>query len=51
MNGLITKSMVLAEQVTTISTNRLTKYLGELSHNDLVNIGKARLQQSRFPIK
>ena len=48
-NGLNCKSVVLAEQTTTINRECLKFRLGSLSREDLINIGKARAIQSPFP--
>lgn len=48
-NGLLSPSMVLAEQAVTINVGRLEKYVGEMDRCDLVRVGIAREKQSHFP--
>lgn len=48
-NGLREESMVLSEQATTISTTNLLKKIGTMNRNDLINVGRARREQSHFP--
>lgn len=49
VNGLSKDSVVIAEQVNTINQSQLRKRIGEIEHEDLVKIGKARQIQSPFP--
>jgi len=50
-NGLRVDSVALAEQTRVINKGELRKRLGNLSHHDLVRVGRARNVQSPFPIK
>ena len=48
-NGLQRDCVVLAEQVVTIHIDQLRSKIGQLDHQSLVMVGKARAIQSPFP--
>ena len=49
-NKLYADSIALAEQTSTIDKKKLIRYIGMLTHESLVEIGKARRIQSPFPV-